>query len=79
MSTISWEYKKNLLYFDYDCPDSIGSIHTFYGNMANNIRAYAYIRTLGPDGIKRVSENAVLNANYLKTLLKDDFDFPYEI
>jgi len=69
---------KNLLYLDYDCPDSIGSIHTFYGNMANNIRAYAYIRTLGPDGIRSVSENAVLNANYLKALLKDDFDFPYD-
>ncbi len=70
--------KDNLLYFDYDCPDSIGAIHTFYGNMANNIRAYTYIRTLGPDGIKRVSENAVLNANYLKSLLKDAFEFPYD-
>ncbi len=68
----------NLLFFDYDCPDSIGSIHTFYGNLANSIRAYAYIRTLGSKGIKRVSENAVLNANYLKALLGDEFEFPYD-
>ncbi|UCD94545.1 MAG: aminomethyl-transferring glycine dehydrogenase subunit GcvPB, partial [Candidatus Zixiibacteriota bacterium] len=66
------------LHLDYDRPKSIGSMHTFYGNFANNIRAYAYIRTLGSDGIKKVSENAVLNANYLMALLKDEFEIPHD-
>lgn len=66
------------LYLNYDRPKSIGSLHSFYGNFANSIRAYAYIRSLGPDGIRDVSGNAVLNANYLKSLLKDDFDIPYD-
>jgi glycine dehydrogenase subunit 2 len=66
------------LYLDYDRPRSIGSLHTFYGNFANNIRAYAYIRSLGADGIKKVSENAVLNANYLKAMLRDEFEIPYD-
>jgi len=68
---------KDRFILDYDRPDSIGSIHTFYGNLANCIRAYAYIRTLGPEGIKRVSENAVLNANYLKSLISD-YEIPYD-
>jgi len=66
------------LFLDYDRPKSIGSLHTFYGNFANSIRGYAYIRTLGADGIKDVSSNAVINANYLKAFLKDDFDIPYD-
>ncbi|MEA1980170.1 MAG: aminomethyl-transferring glycine dehydrogenase subunit GcvPB [candidate division Zixibacteria bacterium] len=63
---------------DYDRPDSIGRLHTFNGNFANIVRAYAYISNLGGKGLKRVSENAVLNANYLKELLKDDFDLPFD-
>lgn len=64
-------------YFDYDRPDSIGRLHAYYGNVGNMIRAYTYIKSLGGDGLRAVSENAVLNANYLKALLKDDFDLPY--
>ena len=60
-----------------DRPDSIGSIHSFYGNFASMVRAYAYIRTLGGAGLLRASENAVLNANYLLALLRHDFDLPY--
>jgi len=66
------------LYLDYDRPHSIGKIHSFYGNFSNMIRAYAYIRSLGPDGLKAVSEYAVLNANYLRVLLKDEFEIPYD-
>ncbi len=66
-------------FFDYDRPHSIGRLHTFYGNFANIVRAYAYIRTLGGQGLKRASENAVLNANYLKELLREDFDLPYDV
>lgn len=65
-------------FLDYERPKSIGRLHTFYGNFANLIRAYAYIRTLGPDGLREVSENAVLNANYLRVLLKDEFEIPYD-
>jgi glycine dehydrogenase subunit 2 len=67
------------LYFNYDRPYSIGRLHTFYGNFANMVRAYAYIRTLGGDGLKRVSEDAVLNANYLKELLREDYELPYDV
>lgn len=67
------------LFFNYDRPDSIGRLHSFYGNFANIVRAYAYILSLGGVGIKRVSQNAVLNANYLKELLRDDYLLPYDI
>jgi len=70
---------KGELSFSYDRPHSIGRLHSFYGNFANIVRAYAYIRTLGGRGLRRVSENAVINANYLKVLLKDDFDLPYDV
>lgn len=50
---------------DYDRPDSIGRVRSFFGNTGVLIRAYAYIRTHGPEGLRRVAENAVLNANYL--------------
>ncbi|MEE8576000.1 MAG: aminomethyl-transferring glycine dehydrogenase subunit GcvPB, partial [candidate division Zixibacteria bacterium] len=64
-------------YFEENRPASIGRLHSFYGNVANMIRAYAYISSLGGDGLKAVSENAVLNANYLKVNLIDDYDLPY--
>ncbi|MCX6828865.1 MAG: aminomethyl-transferring glycine dehydrogenase subunit GcvPB [candidate division Zixibacteria bacterium] len=66
------------LFLDYNRPKSIGRVHTFYGNFANCIRAYTYIRALGAGGLRRVSDNAVLNANYLKALLRNDFDIPYD-
>jgi glycine dehydrogenase subunit 2 len=66
------------LFLDYNHPKSIGRVHTFYGNFANCIRAYTYIRALGAGGLRRVSDNAVLNANYLKALLRNDFDIPYD-
>jgi glycine dehydrogenase subunit 2 len=64
-------------FLNYDLPKSIGRLHAFYGNCANDIRAYAYIRTLGPEGLRKVSENAIVNANYLKALLKDEYEVPY--
>jgi glycine dehydrogenase subunit 2 len=60
-------------YFDYDRPDSIGRVHSFYGNFANMVRAYAYILSNGHDGLRRVSETAIINANYLKEKLKDAY------
>ncbi|SYZ73846.1 putative glycine dehydrogenase (decarboxylating) subunit 2 [Candidatus Zixiibacteriota bacterium] len=70
--------ENNRLFLDYDRPKSIGRMHSFYGNFANIIRAYAYIRSLGAVGLRRVSENAVLNANYLRVLLHDEFEVPYD-
>ncbi|MCK5124944.1 MAG: aminomethyl-transferring glycine dehydrogenase subunit GcvPB [candidate division Zixibacteria bacterium] len=63
-------------YLDYDRPDSIGRMHSFYGNFGIMVRAYTYIRHLGAVGLKRVSENAVLNANYLKERLKGTYELP---
>ncbi len=68
----------NGCFLDYDRPKSIGRMHSFYGNFANMVRAYAYIRTLGGVGLREVSENAIINANYLQALLHDEFDMPYK-
>src|SRR6516165_9300144 len=57
-------------YLDYDRPQSIGRVRSFFGNVGILLRGYCYIRTLGPDGLRQVSENAVLNANYLLSRVK---------
>lgn len=57
---------------------SIGPVKAFYGNFAVMVKAYAYIRHLGAAGLKRVSENAVLNANYVMNQLKQDYYLPYD-
>ncbi len=63
---------------DYDRPQSIGRIKPFYGNFGVMVRAYAYIRMLGAQGLRDVSESAVLNANYLMNQLKKDYHLPYD-
>jgi len=63
-------------YFDYDRPLSIGKVKSFYGHFGVYLRAYAYILSMGPDGLKEVSENAVLNANYIASKLKDKYYLP---
>lgn len=63
--------------FDYDLPQSIGMVKTYYGNFGINVRAYTYIRTLGAEGLKKVSESAVLNANYIMRGLEDKFELPF--
>ncbi len=65
------------LWLNYDRPDSIGRLQFFNGNFGNIVRAYAYIKTYGGEGLKKVSENAVLNANYLKVQLQHEYDLPY--
>ena len=57
--------------WDDDRPDSIGRIHGFHGNYAMVLRAYAYIRSVGSEGLHEVSEMAVLNANYLRARIQD--------
>lgn len=68
----------NYFRFDYDRPKSIGRVKPFYGNFGINVRAYTYIRSMGPDGLKAVTENAVLNANYLLRKLAPYYDLPYD-
>lgn len=63
---------------DYDRPLSIGRVKSFYGNFSVAVKAYAYIRTMGPDGLRRVSEAAVLNANYMMNKLKAYYHLPYD-
>lgn len=59
-------------------PKSIGRIANFYGNFGVMCKAYAYIRSLGAEGLKEISEDAVLNANYLKEKLKPYYHLPYD-
>lgn len=61
----------------YDRPKSIGRVRSFFGQVGVLIRAYCYIRTYGPRGLREVSENAVLNANYLLARLKHIFPVPH--
>jgi glycine dehydrogenase subunit 2 len=61
----------------WDHDGSIGRIHTFYGNFAVMVRAYTYILMMGPDGMRRIAEDALIGANYLMARLKDRFDIPY--
>jgi glycine dehydrogenase subunit 2 len=63
--------------FDYDRPQSIGRVKPYYGNFGINVRAYTYIRTMGPDGLKAVTEYAVLNANYMMRRLAEYYDLPF--
>lgn len=63
---------------DYDRPQSIGRVKPYYGNFGINVRAYTYIRSMGPDGLKAVTEYAVLNANYMMRRLQGSYDLPFD-
>ncbi len=66
-------------FLDYSHADSsIGQLHSFYGNFAVNVRAYIYIKMLGPKGLRRIAENAVINANYLMKKLQDYYYVPFK-
>jgi glycine dehydrogenase subunit 2 len=62
---------------NHDLPHSIGKVHGYLGNFGILARAYAYIRSLGDRGLEEASTRAVLNANFLAHLLRDDYSFPY--
>jgi glycine dehydrogenase subunit 2 len=59
-------------------PASVGRLHAFNGNFGMHVRAYCYIRMHGAAGLRQVSEDAVLNANYLLANLRDRYDLPYD-
>ncbi len=71
------EKEGSLYRLEHDRPQTIGRVKSFYGNFGVIARAYAYIRTMGPDGLRNASETAVLNANYLMNRLREKFDLPY--
>ena len=70
-------FKDGRYYLDYDRPLSIGRVKSFYGNFGVVVKAYAYIMSMGAEGLKKVSESAVLNANYLMERLKEHYLVPY--
>jgi len=77
LPTPTIEFDGNRYFRNYNVKNSIGSIKDFYGNFSVFVRAYAYILMLGQN-LKHASENAVLNANYLKEKLKKYYDLPYD-
>src|ERR1700739_1673139 len=64
--------------FDYNRPQSVGRVRAFYGNFGMFVRALAYIQANGPDGLRQTTEDAVLNANYLRSQLEGTFELPYK-
>ncbi|NLW22832.1 MAG: aminomethyl-transferring glycine dehydrogenase subunit GcvPB [Tissierellia bacterium] len=65
-------------YLNYNIPHSVGRMKDFYGHFGVLVRAYTYILTMGRDGLNKVSDIAVLNANYLASRLKDYYNLPEE-
>lgn len=70
-------YRDGRYFLDNDLPDSIGKVHTFYGNVGVILKAYLYVLSLGNEGLRAVSENAVVNANYLLKRILNAYDVPY--
>lgn len=64
--------------FDYDRPLSIGKVKSFYGNFGVMVKAYSYIKTMGGTGLREATQMAVLNANYMKSRLKDYYYLPID-
>jgi glycine dehydrogenase subunit 2 len=63
---------------DYEFPHSIGRLHGNFGNVGMLVRAFTYIRSLGPEGLRRCAEMAVLNANYVLARLRQAYDVPFD-
>jgi glycine dehydrogenase subunit 2 len=64
--------------FDYNRPHAIGRVRAFFGNFGMHVRALAYILANGPDGLRQTTEDAVLNANYLRKKLEGVYELPYK-
>ncbi len=75
----TWEAKPaGTLHWQYNRPHSVGRVRAFYGNTGMFIRALAYILANGPDGLRQTTEDAVLNANYIRKKLEDLYELPYK-
>ena len=77
LPTPSVDQNEGRYHLEYNRPRSIGRVRSFFGNVGVLIRAYAYLRTHGPDGLRAVSENAVLNANYLLSKVRHFLPVPH--
>jgi len=66
------------LAFEYNRPQSVGRVRMFFGNFGMHVRALAYIMANGPDGLRQTTEDAVLNANYIRKKLEGHYDLPYK-
>ena len=71
------EKQDGTLGLEYNRPKSVGRVRAFYGNFGMFVRALAYILANGPDGLRQTTEDAVLNANYIRKGLEGVFDLPY--
>ncbi|MGH9424089.1 MAG: aminomethyl-transferring glycine dehydrogenase subunit GcvPB [Thermoanaerobaculia bacterium] len=67
-----------MYYLDHDHPDSIGRVRAFNGNFNVLVRALTYMRSMGPDGLRRIAQIAVLNANYIRARLRGSYHLPYD-
>jgi glycine dehydrogenase subunit 2 len=67
-----------VLGLEYNRPQSVGRVRAWYGNFGMFVRALAYILANGPDGLRQTTEDAVLNANYLRAKLEGTFELPYK-
>jgi glycine dehydrogenase subunit 2 len=70
--------KDGVLGLDYNRPQSIGRVKAFYGNFGMHVRALAYIMANGCDGLRQTTEDAVLNANYIRKKLEDVYELPFK-
>jgi len=77
---VAYDRKRKRYYLDYDKPDSVGKLRGFYGNVEVLVRAYAYILSLGAEGLEEAAEVSVLNANYLVERLSQirGLELPYD-
>ncbi len=76
--TVEYSAEEDKYYLDYSRPKSIGRVRSFYGNFTVLVKAYAYILSVGRDNMKKIAQMAVLNANYLKSLIKGHYLVPYD-
>ena len=70
--------KNETLHWNYDRPQSIGRVRAQYGNFGILVRALAYILANGPDGLRQTTEDAVLNANYVRHGMSGEYELPYD-
>lgn len=74
--TIEFDGKKYK--FNWKLKNSIGKVSSFYGAFSVIVKAYTYMRMLGADGLRSVTEQAIINSNYLLYHLKENYDIPYQ-
>ena len=72
------QHDDGTFYLDHGHPDSIGRVRAFNGNFNVLVRALTYMRSMGPDGLRRIAQIAVMNANYIRARLKGSYHLPYD-